>query len=70
MRRSATSLPVLMLLMLCLFVGTPLLRGQMQAVGDGGPGPFKAQHLTVELTSNAQAILAGWNCASGLGSDA
>ena len=40
--------------------------GQMHAVGDGGPGPFKAQHLTAELTSNASAISPGGSVQAGL----
>ena len=28
-------------------------------VGDGGPGPVKAQHVTVELTANSQTITPG-----------
>ena len=39
---------------------------QMQAVGDGGPGPFKAQHLTAELTSNASAVAPGGSVQAGL----
>ena len=39
---------------------------QMQAVGDGGPGPFKAQHLTAELTSNASAVSPGGAVQAGL----
>ena len=42
------------------------LAGQMQAVGDGGPGPFKAQHLTAELTSNASAVAPGGQVQAGL----
>ncbi len=35
------------------------LQAQIQEVGDGGPGPFKAQHLTVELVSLANGIAPG-----------
>ncbi len=42
------------------------LSAQMQAVGDGGPGPFKAQHLTAELTSNASAVAPGRAVQAGL----
>ncbi len=38
----------------------------MQAVGDGGPGPVKAQHLTAELTSNASAVAPGGSVQAGL----
>ncbi len=41
-------------------------RGQLQVVGDGGPGPVKAQHLTAELTSVAPAIAPGGNLQVGL----
>ncbi len=39
---------------------------QMQAVGDGGPGPFKAKHLTAELTSSASAVAPGRSVQAGL----
>ncbi len=39
---------------------------QMQAVGDGGPGPVKAQHLTAELTSVGPAIAPGGRLEVGL----
>jgi thiol:disulfide interchange protein len=47
------------------FDGLPL-SAQMQAVGDGGPGPFKAQHLTAELTTNASAVAPGGSVQAGL----
>jgi thiol:disulfide interchange protein len=34
-------------------------RGQIAVVGDGGPGPAKAQHLTAELVSLGPAIAPG-----------
>ena len=34
-------------------------RAQFQEVGDGGPGPVKAQHVTVELVSLGPAIAPG-----------
>ena len=39
---------------------------QLQVVGDGGPGPVKAQHLTVELTSVGPAIAPGGTLDVGL----
>lgn len=39
---------------------------QMVAVGDGGPGPVKAQHLTAELTSSASAVAPGGAVQAGL----
>ena len=41
-------------------------RAQFQAVGDGGPGPVKAQHLTAELTSLAPSIAPGGTLDVGL----
>jgi DsbC/DsbD-like thiol-disulfide interchange protein len=35
-------------------------------VGDGGPGPVKAQHLTVELTSLAPQVAIGGSVQAGL----
>jgi thiol:disulfide interchange protein DsbD len=35
------------------------VRAQIAAVGDGGPGPVKAQHLTAELVSLGPAIAPG-----------
>ena len=50
-----------------LFVALSVpVTAQMQAVGDGGPGPFKAQHLTAELTSNAAAVAPGGSVQAGL----
>ncbi len=40
--------------------------GQLQVVGDGGPGPVKAQHLTAELTSLSPAIAPGGTVHAGL----
>jgi len=39
---------------------------QIQVVGDGGPGPVKAQHLTVELVSLAPSIVPGGTLDVGL----
>src|SRR5258708_645135 len=39
---------------------------QLQAVGDGGPGPVKAQHLTAELVSLAPSIAPGGTLQVGL----
>ncbi len=41
-------------------------RAQIQMVGDGGPGPVKAQHLTAELTSVGPAIAPGGTLQVGL----
>jgi thiol:disulfide interchange protein len=39
---------------------------QIKEVGDGGPGPVKAEHLTAELTSLAPQIAAGGTLQAGL----
>ena len=39
---------------------------QMQMVGDGGPGPVKATHLTAELTSLSPSIAPGGTVTAGL----
>ena len=44
----------------------PLLRAQIAIVGDGGPGPVKAQHLTAELTSLSPSIAPGGTVTAGL----
>jgi len=53
-----------LLLLLSLF-GAPL-RAQIAEVGDGGPGPVKAQHLTAELTSLSPQITPGGTQTIGL----
>ena len=40
--------------------------GQLVQVGDGGPGPVKAQHLTAEITSLRPQIAAGGTLQAGL----
>ena len=42
----------------CLLAGATAY-AQIQVVGDGGPGPVKAQHLTAELVSLGPAIAPG-----------
>lgn len=55
------------LLILVLLAGlSGTLPAQLQTVGDGGPGPFKAQHLTAELMSNAPAVAQGGFVQAGL----
>ena len=48
---------VLALLLLSSLAGSA--RAQRAAVGNGGPGPLKADHLTVELVSAGPEIAAG-----------
>ncbi len=40
--------------------------GQLQVIGDGGPGPVKAQHLTAELVSLGPTIAPGGSLQVGL----
>ena len=58
-------LSALLTLLCALFALTPA-RAQLQAVGDGGPGPVKAQHLTAELVSLAPSIAPGGTLQIGL----
>jgi len=44
----------------------PRAHAQIVEVGDGGPGPFKAPHLTVELTTLAPQIPIGGSVQAGL----
>ncbi|HEX2917119.1 MAG TPA: thioredoxin family protein [Edaphobacter sp.] len=56
---------VCFLLLVCAFAA-PSARSQIKVVGDGGPGPVKAQHLTVEMVSLAPAIAPGGTLDVGL----
>jgi thiol:disulfide interchange protein DsbD len=49
-----------------LFVTAAPALAQIKEVGDGGPGPVKAEHLTAELTSLAPQIAAGGTLQAGL----
>jgi thiol:disulfide interchange protein len=60
-RRLSTSL-----LLACAFLFLPSAKAQLQVVGDGGPGPVKAQHLTAELVSLAPSIAPGGTVQVGL----
>ncbi|HEY1743464.1 MAG TPA: thioredoxin family protein [Granulicella sp.] len=51
-------------LMLC--AAAPAAHAQLVEVGDGGPGPVKAQHLTVELTALSPQIAVGGQVQAGL----
>lgn len=55
----------LVLLVCAAFAGIPA-SAQIQPVGDGGPGPVKAQHMTVELVSLAPSIAPGGKLEVGL----
>ncbi len=55
-----------LLLLACAFLFHPSANAQLPVVGDGGPGPVKAQHLTAELVSLAPAIAPGGTLQVGL----
>ncbi len=54
------------LLLACALLFHPSANAQLQVVGDGGPGPVKAQHLTAELVSLAPSIAPGGTLHVGL----
>jgi thiol:disulfide interchange protein len=54
------------LLLACASLFLAPARAQLQVVGDGGPGPVKAQHLTAELVSLAPSIAPGGTLQVGL----
>jgi thiol:disulfide interchange protein DsbD len=53
-------------LTLLLLIAFPFAHAQIPEVGDGGPGPVKAQHLTAELTSLSPQITPGGTQTIGL----
>jgi thiol:disulfide interchange protein DsbD len=55
-----------LLLLACALLFLPSANAQLQVVGDGGPGPVKAQHLTAELVTLAPAIAPGGTLQAGL----
>ncbi|GGA61055.1 thiol:disulfide interchange protein DsbD [Edaphobacter acidisoli] len=59
-------LQTLFLLALCALLPSAPAIAQIQVVGDGGPGPAKSQHLTVELISAANQIAPGGTVQAGL----
>lgn len=60
-----TRLPVTTLLLaFCIFLATA--SAQLTSVGDGGPGPVKAQHLTAELVTFGNTIAPGGTLQAGL----
>jgi len=56
----------LQLLILVLFAVAIPGNAQLTSVGDGGPGPVKAQHLTAELVSYGSTIAPGGTLQAGL----
>jgi thiol:disulfide interchange protein DsbD len=57
---------ILLVLLVCAIFACPSAVAQIQPVGDGGPGPVKAQHLTVEMVSLASSIAPGGTLEAGL----
>ena len=55
-----------LLLIACALLLHPSANAQLQVVGDGGPGPVKAQHLTAELASLSPTIAPGGTLQAGL----
>ena len=55
-----------LLLLVCAAFASKFASAQIQVVGDGGPGPVKAQHLTAELVSLAPSIAPGGTLDVGL----
>src|SRR6267154_710787 len=55
-----------LLLVASTFYFHPPANAQLQVVGDGGPGPVKAQHLTAELVSLSPSIAPGGTLQVGL----
>lgn len=52
--------------LICVLAGLGQALAQIAVVGDGGPGPVKAQHLTAELVSLGPAIAPGGTQVVGL----
>jgi len=57
---------VALLLPMMAMAGGSSARAQIVEVGDGGPGPVKAEHLTAELTTLAPQIAVGGTLQAGL----
>ncbi len=54
------------LVVVTVLLGAAPAWGQFAAVGDGGPGPVKAQHLTAELQTTATEVRPGASVDAGL----
>ncbi len=54
------------LILTCALLASPFASAQIPVVGDGGPGPVKAQHLTAEMVSLAPSIAPGGTLDVGL----
>jgi thiol:disulfide interchange protein DsbD len=57
---------ILRLLLAALALFTPLAHAQLQELGDGGPGPIKAQHLSAEFSSLSPSVAPGGSVYVGL----
>jgi thiol:disulfide interchange protein DsbD len=55
-----------LLVAVCIFFATLTAHAQIPIVGDGGPGPAKSQHLTVQLVSASSTIAPGGTLQAGL----
>jgi len=55
-----------LLLAACALLAHSTAQAQLQSVGDGGPGPVKAQHLTAELVTLSPTIAPGGTLQAGL----
>ncbi len=55
-----------LLALLILLLALPHAYAQLETVGDGGPGPVKAEHLTAELVSLAPSVAPGGSVEVGL----
>jgi thiol:disulfide interchange protein DsbD len=62
MKRRITAL----LFLCCALIAAPRVRAQVQQIGDGGPGPVEASHITVALASLSPAIAPGGTQQAGL----
>ncbi len=66
MPRRRSQIVHVVLVFLCFVLSGPASHAQLQTVGDGGPGPVKAAHLTAELTSLSPSIAPGGTVTAGL----
>lgn len=64
--RAEVQRAVVWLVAFVAMLGESLAYGQIQSVGDGGPGPVKAQHLTAEMVSLGPSIAPGGKQTVGL----
>lgn len=55
-----------LLAVVCLLFPILTAHAQLPVVGDGGPGPIKAQHLTVQLVSASSTMAPGGTLQAGL----